>query len=113
MALCYAYNKVNCSQKCGFNLNETDGGKDAAELDIAKDDWVQLKAGVSFQEYVVCHNHVTCEVQTLEQMMNEKLISGMSEEEGEEEGEGGKSEPPATFLSEMEASNTQELHNEV
>jgi hypothetical protein len=72
-----------------------------------------MKADVSFQEYVSCDNDVTCEVQTLEQMMDEKLTSGMSEEEGQEEDEGGKSEPPATFLSALDGSNAQELHNEV
>lgn len=37
---------------------------------LLKDDQEQFKAGVSFQEYVLCDNDdVTCKVQTLEQMM--------------------------------------------
>jgi hypothetical protein len=61
---------VNCFQKCGFNLNQTNDGEDVRELSIAKNDWGKLKAGISFQEYVSCDdNFVRCEVQTLEQMM--------------------------------------------
>jgi hypothetical protein len=86
---------VNCFQKCGFNLNQTNDGEDVRELSIAKNNWGKLKAGVSFQEYVSCDDNVVkCEVQTLEQMMDEKFTSGVSEEE-EEEDDGGKSEPPA------------------
>jgi hypothetical protein len=44
----------------------------------------QLKAGISFQEYVSCGNDVMCEVQTLEQMVDEKFRSDVSE------GGGGK-----------------------
>jgi hypothetical protein len=40
-------------------------GVDAIELAITKDEWGQLKAGVSFQEFVSCDNNVMCEVQTL------------------------------------------------
>jgi hypothetical protein len=64
---------VNCFQKCGFNLNQTNDGEDVRELSIAKNDWGKLKAGVSFQEYVSCDDNVVrCEVQTLQQMMVEK-----------------------------------------
>jgi hypothetical protein len=71
---------ANCLQKCGFNLNQTNDGEDATEFTTARDDWVQLKAGVTFQECVACDNDVLCEVQTLEQMMDEKCKSDMSEE---------------------------------
>jgi hypothetical protein len=37
--------------------------------------------------------------------MDEKFTSGVSEEEGEED-DGGKSEPPATFLSALEGIGT-------
>jgi hypothetical protein len=43
---------VNCFQKCGWDLNETDDGEDATELTIARDDWDLLKAGLSFQKHV-------------------------------------------------------------
>jgi hypothetical protein len=96
---------VNCFQKCGFNLNQTSDGEDVTELRIAKNDWGKLKAGISFQEYVSCDDNVVrCEVQTLEQVMDEKFTSGVSEEE--EEVDGGKSEPPATFLSALEGIDT-------
>jgi hypothetical protein len=50
---------VNCFQKCGFSLNQTSDGEDAAVLSIAEDDWGQLKAGVSFKApYVSCGNDV-------------------------------------------------------
>jgi hypothetical protein len=97
---------VNCFQKCGFNLNQTNDGEDVKELSIAENDWGKLKAGVSFQEYVSCDDNVVmCEVQTLEQMMDEKFTSGVSEEE-EEDDDGGKIEPPATFLSALEGIDT-------
>jgi hypothetical protein len=39
---------------------------DAIKLAITKDDWDQLKVGVSFQEYLSCgNNNVMCMVQTL------------------------------------------------
>jgi hypothetical protein len=64
----------------------------------------QLKAGISFQEYVSCDNDVVmCEVQTLEQMVYEKFSSDVSE--GEEE-DGGKGEHPATFSSALEGMDT-------
>jgi hypothetical protein len=95
---------VNCFQKCGFDLNQTNDGEDVRELSIAKNDWGKLKARVSFQEYVSCDDNVVrCEVQTLEQMMDEKFTSGVSEEE---EDDGGRSEPPATFLSALEGTDT-------
>jgi hypothetical protein len=31
---------VNCFHKYGFNLNQTNDGKDATELSTAEDDWV-------------------------------------------------------------------------
>jgi hypothetical protein len=50
---------VNYFQKCGFSLNQTNDGEDAADLSIAEGDWVQLKAGVSFEvPYVSCGNDV-------------------------------------------------------
>jgi hypothetical protein len=96
---------VNCFQKCGFNLNQINDGEDVIELRISENDWGKLKAGASFQEYVFCDDNVVrCEVQTLEQMMDEKFTSGLYEEE--EEDDGGKSEPPATFLSALEGIDT-------
>jgi hypothetical protein len=72
---------VNFFQKCGFNLNQTNDGEDVTELSIGENDWGKLKAGVSFQEYVSCdYNVVRFEVQTIEQMMDEKFTSGVSEE---------------------------------
>jgi hypothetical protein len=79
---------VNCFQKCGYNLNQSSDNEDAAELSIAKDDWDELKTGVSFQEYVTCDNDaISHEVQTLGQMINEKFTSDVSEEEVEREEE--------------------------
>jgi hypothetical protein len=49
---------VNYFQKCGFNFHQTDDGKDATDLTIAEDDWSQLNAGVTFQEYTYCNNDV-------------------------------------------------------
>jgi hypothetical protein len=73
---------ANCFQKCGFNLSQTNNGEGATDLSIAEDDWGQLKAGVSFQEHVSCDDYVvTREVQTLEQMMDEKFASDVSQEE--------------------------------
>jgi hypothetical protein len=67
---------VNCFQKCGFNLNQTNDGEDVRKLSIAENDQGKLKAGASFQEYVSCDDNVVrCEVQTLEQMMDEKFTS--------------------------------------
>jgi hypothetical protein len=58
---------VNCFQKCGFNLNQTNDGEDVRELSVAENDWGKLKAGASFQEYVSCDDNVVrCEVQALE-----------------------------------------------
>jgi hypothetical protein len=39
---------VNCFQKCGFNLNQTNDSEDVRELSIVENDWGKLKAGVSF-----------------------------------------------------------------
>jgi hypothetical protein len=36
---------MDCILKCGFNLNSADDGEDATELSIARDDWIQHKAG--------------------------------------------------------------------
>jgi hypothetical protein len=48
-----------------------------------------------------------CEVKTLEQMMDEKFTSDVSEEvEGEEEDEGERSELVAKFLSALEGMET-------
>jgi hypothetical protein len=63
---CVTYTTVNCFQKCGFNLNQTNDGEDETELSKANEDWSQVKADVSFQEYVSSLNNVTCEVHTLE-----------------------------------------------
>jgi hypothetical protein len=49
---------MNCVQKCGFNLNQTNDDEYATELIIAKNDWGQLKAGVSFQEYISCDDNI-------------------------------------------------------
>jgi hypothetical protein len=76
---------VNCFQKCEFNLNEINDVEDVRELSIAENDWGKLKAGASFQEYVSSDDNVVrCEVQTLEQMMDEKFTSGVPEEEEED-----------------------------
>jgi hypothetical protein len=37
---------VDCFQKYGFNLSQTNDSEDATELSIARDDWGQLKAGI-------------------------------------------------------------------
>jgi hypothetical protein len=50
---------VNCFHKCEFNLNQTNDGEDVTELSIHRDDWNQVKAGVSLQEYVSCDSDVT------------------------------------------------------
>jgi hypothetical protein len=50
---------VNCFQKCGFNLNWTNDVDNQGELSIPKDNCGQLKAYVSFQEYVFIDNNVT------------------------------------------------------
>jgi hypothetical protein len=64
----------NCFQKCGFSLNQTRDGEDATELSVVEDDWGQLKAGGSIQEYVSCDNDIVMfEVQTLKQIMDENL----------------------------------------
>jgi hypothetical protein len=63
MVLCHTYG--NSFQKCGVNLNQTSDGEDATDFIIPKDDRGQLKAGVSFQEYVFCDNDaVTRDAQT-------------------------------------------------
>jgi hypothetical protein len=99
---------MNCFQKCVFNLNQTNDGEDVRELSIAENDWGKLKAGISFQEYVSCDDNVVrCEVQTLEQMMDEEFTSGVSvEAEGEEEDDVAKCEPQAAFLSALEGIDT-------
>jgi hypothetical protein len=89
---------VNCFQKCGFNLNQSSGVEDAAELSIAEDDWGRLKAGALFDEYMSCDNNVvTCEVQTSEQVIGEKFMSE------EEEDDADRIEPPAVLLSALES----------
>jgi hypothetical protein len=78
---------VDCFHKRGFNLNQSNDSEDITEPSIAKDNWGQLKAGVSFQDYVSCENNVvTCKVQTLEQIKDGKLTSDVSEEEEERGG---------------------------
>jgi hypothetical protein len=67
-----------------------------------KDEWGQVKPGVPFQKYVSCGGcggggGVMCEVQTLEQMMDEKVTSDKLKEDEEENDDGGKSEPPGTL----------------
>jgi len=59
---------------------------------------------VLFQEYAPCDSCVViCEVQTLEQKMDEKFTSVIcKEKEGRGEESGGKSEPPTTFLLALE-----------
>jgi hypothetical protein len=60
---------VNCFQKCGFNLDQSSDVEVAAERSTAE-------AGVLFHEYVSCDDDdVTCEVQTLEQVIDEKFAS--------------------------------------
>jgi hypothetical protein len=79
-----------------INLYLTSNDKDATDLSIGKDDWGQLKAGISFQKYASCDTGaVTCELQILEQLMDEKFTSDVSEEEEREvDDDGGKGEPP-------------------
>jgi hypothetical protein len=102
---------VNCFQKCGFNLNQTNDGEDATELGIAEDDWGQLKAGVLIEEYASCDNYIVmCEVQTLQQMTNEKFTSDVSDKDDD----GRKGEPPAIFLSALEGTYIwEEISHEV
>lgn len=79
-----------------------------------KDEWGQVKPGVPFQKYVSCGGGgggVMCEVQTLEQTMDEKVTSDKLKEHEEENDDGGKSEPPGTFLSVQEG--TEELPNKI
>jgi DNA-directed RNA polymerase specialized sigma subunit len=60
-------NNSELFSEIGFNLNQTSDGELATELSITKADWGQLKADVSFQEYVSCDKDVVmCEAQTLE-----------------------------------------------
>jgi hypothetical protein len=58
--------RVNCFQKCVFNLNQINDGEDETELSIVKDDWGQVKAIVSFQDNLSNDNDVKCKVHTLE-----------------------------------------------
>jgi hypothetical protein len=60
---------VNYFQKSRFNLNQINNSEDTTELRITENDLGQLKAGISFQEYVSRDNIITCEIQILEQMM--------------------------------------------
>jgi hypothetical protein len=103
MMLCHT-TVVNCFQKCGFSLNQISDGEDATGLSIIEDDCGQVKADVLYEEYIFCDNDIVMfEVQTLEQMMEEKYTSDVSEEvEGEDDE--GKCEPAATFLSLLEGS---------
>jgi hypothetical protein len=79
MMLCHTYGNSALFSEMWIKLNQTNDGEDATELSIAKDEWGQLKAGISFQEYVSWNNDaVTCEVQTLQKIMDEKFTSGMS-----------------------------------
>jgi hypothetical protein len=58
---------MKCFQECGFNLYSylTSNDVDAKYLSIGKDDWGQLKAGVSFLEYASCDTGaITCELLT-------------------------------------------------
>jgi hypothetical protein len=63
MVLSHTYNNDEpFSEMCTeFKSN---AGEDATEFSIIKDDWGQLKASITFQEYLSCDN-VTCEVQML------------------------------------------------
>jgi hypothetical protein len=54
---------INCFQKCVCILNQNKDNEDATELGIAKDDWSQLKVGVSFPGCISSDNDtVWCEV---------------------------------------------------
>jgi len=57
--------RVNCFQKRGLNLNETNDSGGSTELSIAKDDWAQLRTGASYEEHVSCNDDNMCKVQTL------------------------------------------------
>jgi len=97
VALCLA-SMVNCCHKCGYILNQNKD-EDAAELNIAQGDWHELKVGVSFQGCVYSYKYaIWCEVQTLEEVVDVKFMSVVSnEEEGNEEANSGKREPLATI----------------
>ena len=97
VALCRV-SMVNFCQKCGYILNQNKD-EDATELSIAQDDWNELKVGVSFQGCVYSdQDAIWCEVQPFEELVDIKFTSVVSnEEEGNEEGNGGKSEPLATI----------------
>ena len=73
---------------------------------LSKDEWCQLQRGVPFSACVSCDDDVTCEVQTLEEMMDDKFMSHVPEEEEDDDGGGGghgncgcdeKNACPATF----------------
>jgi hypothetical protein len=74
-------------------LKQVDDGEDTTKHSTAEDGCGQLKASASLQEYVQCDwedggggddddddDDVTCEVQTLEQMTDEKLTCDAPEE---------------------------------
>lgn len=73
------------------------------QLSITKDDWGQFKVGVLFSACVSCDNDVTCELLILEEMMDDKFMSDVSEEEEDDDGGGGcgscggKNVCPVTF----------------
>jgi hypothetical protein len=64
----------------GFSLNQISDGKLATEVSITKADWSQLKAGVSFQEYVSSDNDVMCEahVMCLRRRRRKVMVEKMS-----------------------------------
>jgi len=49
-------------------------GEDETEADVAKHDWDQLREGVSHEECVLYDDIITCQVQTLERIMDEKFV---------------------------------------
>lgn len=73
---------MKCFQKCGFNSYETNDGKNVTELSIPEDEWGQLKVGASFEECVSSDNNaVTCQLQTLQKITDEKSTPDVSEKE--------------------------------
>jgi hypothetical protein len=65
-------------------------GEEETEINMAKHDWGQLEEGVSHEEYVSCDTDIiTCQVQTLEQIMDGKFTSDVFDDDDDGGGGGG------------------------
>jgi len=64
-------------------------GEDETEVDMAKHDWDQLREGVSHGEYVLYDDIIMCQVQTLDQIMDEKFTSDVFDYDDDDYGGGG------------------------